>query len=156
MWKELFITRQLGRANLRYTQSPRSQIQRATVTQRIRPFSSTVPSLRASKPQSEEDPYHDRTTLDPSRTETSQSATTDEVATQDTAFDPSNTAPETEIGASKEETKKNKGDDRSPLDVSAGDKEVSRARNPQEGGADRNEKTGQTIRGQPRKNRVRK
>ncbi|KAL2827829.1 hypothetical protein BDW59DRAFT_160139 [Aspergillus cavernicola] len=152
MWKELANILHLGRANIRHTRIQHFQVQQLKTTQRF----SAIPSMRASQPQDEKDHYHDRNKLDPSRTESSQSATTDEVATQETAFDPTKTSPESEIRASKEETKQ-KGGGRSPLGVSAADKDVSRARDPKEGGADRNVETGaSSARGRPRKNYVRK
>ncbi|KAL2839611.1 hypothetical protein BJY01DRAFT_250422 [Aspergillus pseudoustus] len=108
---------------------------------------------RQAQPQDEDDHYHDRNRLDPSRTEASQSGTTDEVSHRDAAFDPSNTAPESEIGASKEETRK-EGSKRDPLGVSAGDKDVGRERDPTEGGAQKNvDKETHSSRGSARKNR---
>ncbi|KAL4885641.1 hypothetical protein BJY04DRAFT_180135 [Aspergillus karnatakaensis] len=115
----------------------------------------TTPRALA-QPQDEEDHFHDRNKLDPHRTEDSQSGTTDEVATRDAAFDPSNTSPESEIGASKQETKQ-KGDSRDPLTVSGADKEVGGARDPAEGKPEKNvDKEGHSVRGSGRKNRERK
>ncbi|KAL4935794.1 hypothetical protein BDV06DRAFT_206235 [Aspergillus oleicola] len=143
------IIRQLTRATLRQTQA-QTQFQGAA----SRTFLTTT--LRSARPQDEEDHYHDRNRLEPQRTETSQSATTDEVATRDAAFDPSKTSPESELGASKEQSKK-QGEKRDPLDVSAADKDVSHWRDPMEGGAQKNvEREGHSSRESPKKNRTRK
>ncbi|KAL4922461.1 hypothetical protein BDW62DRAFT_53322 [Aspergillus aurantiobrunneus] len=149
MWKEIITTRHLSRAAiLRHTQSQRPL---AFATQAHRTFITVSP--RQAQPQDEDDHFHDRHKLDPQRTESSQSATTDEVATRDAAFDPSKTSPESQIGASKEETRK-RGDTRDPLDVSAADKDVSGARDPMEGGAQKNvDKSGHSSRGWTKKNR---
>ncbi|KAL5336680.1 hypothetical protein BJX70DRAFT_275881 [Aspergillus crustosus] len=129
---------------------------RLPIPQPLRQFTNTP--LTFSSPQDEEDRYHDRNKLDPSRTENSQSATTDEVAQHDTAFDPSTTAPESEIGESKKESK-SKGQKRDPLTVSAADQDVSGARDPNEGAPARNKEKGEGQHsggGSPRKNRERK
>ncbi|KAL4952825.1 hypothetical protein BDW69DRAFT_15983 [Aspergillus filifer] len=148
--------RQLTRATLRQTQrsSITSPLRTQVQPQGIRPFLTTSPRL--AKPQDEEDHFHDRNRLDPQRTESSQSATTDEVATRDAAFDPSKTSPESELGASKEQSKQ-QGDKRDPLDVSAADKDVSHWRDPMEGGAQKNaDREGHSSRESPKKNRARK
>ncbi|KAL4782435.1 hypothetical protein BJX76DRAFT_332562 [Aspergillus varians] len=150
MWKEIPTICQLSRvSSLRHTQPQRTL---AFPAQAYRAFITVPP--RPAQAQDEEDPYHDRHKLNPQRTESSQSATTDEVAGQDAAFDPSKTSPESEMSASKEETKR-KGDFRGPLDVSAADKDVSKARDPMEGGAQKNvDKAEHSSRGQTKKNRV--
>ncbi|KAI9369344.1 hypothetical protein BJX61DRAFT_159797 [Aspergillus egyptiacus] len=149
MWKELSIIRRSSRAGIRPVQRFRLQAQRTT-----RPFSAMT-SLR-SQPQDEEDHFHDRSKLDPHRTENSQSATTDEVASTETAFDASQTSPESQLSSSKEESKR-KGTQRDPLGVSAADKGSSPVRDPKEDGAEKNAETGaHSMRGTTTKNRERK
>ncbi|KAL4908755.1 hypothetical protein BDW74DRAFT_145278 [Aspergillus multicolor] len=156
MWKEISRIAQLSRATpLR--QTPRTLSSPAQVQFQARRTFLTTPA-RQSQPQDEEDHFHDRSKLDPHRSEETQSATTDEVAQRDTAFDPSNTAPESELGQSQQETKQ-KGDPRDPLTVSPADKDVGGARDPMEGGAAKNaDKAGgeHSGGGSPRKNRQRK
>ncbi|KAL4804347.1 hypothetical protein BDV18DRAFT_29934 [Aspergillus unguis] len=153
MWKELAPLRQLSRTAAWSTRQRPAALSPAQ-TQASRPFT-TVPARRA-QPQDEEDHYHDRNKLQPQRTESSQSATTDEVAGSGAAFDPSKTSPESEIGESQEESKR-KGERRDPLTVSGADKNVGGARDPMEGGAQKNvDKDQHSARGAPIKNRQRK
>lgn len=71
----------------------------------------------------------DRESLNPSRSEGTQTGTDDEVASHDASFDPNNTAPESEIAATeKESSERNKTSN--PLDVSPGNKEVNKTRDP--------------------------
>jgi hypothetical protein len=157
MWKDLatpirHIARTTATTTIR-TQptAPGNILTRNLATRQSQRTFTAIPR-RQAQPQDEEDHFHDRHALDPSRTEASQSGTTDEVSHRDAAFDPSNTAPETEIGASREETKR-EGSGRDPLGVSAGDKDVGRERDPMEGGAEKNaEKEGHSARGSARKN----
>lgn len=151
MWKNLTISHQLSRAA---ALSGRQHTLAVLPVQTRRTFTAIPP--RYAQPQDEEDHYHDRNKLNPSPTGASQSATNDEVATQDTAFDPAKTAPEDEVESSKQETA-SKGNHRDPLTVSAGDKDVSSARDPLEGGAEKNvDKPERTTRSAPIKNRHRK
>jgi len=95
----------------------------------------------------------DRTRLNPERTETTKSGTDSEVAQHPAAFDPSKTAPETELRATEEEHK-SEGKSGNPLDMSPANKDVSGWRGPTEGGPAQNaDKPGPSARGQPRKNR---
>ncbi|KAL6238837.1 hypothetical protein BDW75DRAFT_188776 [Aspergillus navahoensis] len=160
MWKEISKITQLSRAtSLRRTQRTFASISPAQVqfqAQARRTFITTP--LREAQPQDEEDHFHDRSKLDPQRSEETQSATTDEVATRDTAFDPSETSPENELNASQKETNKRR-DPRDPLTVSPADKDVSGTRDPMESGAARNadkEDGAHSVEGSPRKNRQRK
>ncbi|KAL5000114.1 hypothetical protein BDV10DRAFT_42309 [Aspergillus recurvatus] len=160
MWKEISKITQFSRAtSLRQTErtfASTSLAQAQFRAQARRTFTTTT--LRQAQPQDEEDNFHDRSKLDPQRSEETQSATTDEVATRNTAFDPSETSPESELNASQKETNK-KGDPRDPLTVSPADKDVSGTRDPMESGAARNaDKEGgaHSGGGSPRKNRQRK
>lgn len=100
------------------------------------------------------DKSDDRTSLHPERSESTQSGTDSEVAGHSSAYDPSKTSPESEMAASAEESK-HEGKTSNPLDVSAANKDVGHARDPKEGGADRNvDKPGPSSRGWTRKHRV--
>ncbi|KAL3465959.1 hypothetical protein BJX64DRAFT_33771 [Aspergillus heterothallicus] len=155
MWKELstpirHITRTTIRAHP--TATPQNILSRNLAQSQSQRTFTSIPR-RQAQPQDEEDHYHDRNKLDPSRTETSQSGTTDEVSHRDAAFDPSKTSPESEIGASREETRR-EGSKRDPLGVSAGDKDVGRERDPMEGGPEKNVEKGEhSTRGSAKKNR---
>ncbi|KAJ0413702.1 hypothetical protein BJY00DRAFT_55878 [Aspergillus carlsbadensis] len=155
MWKDLATPiRHLARTTATTTThtQPTTILARNLANRHSQRTFTAIPH-RQAQPQDEEDHFHDRHALNPSRTEASQSGTTDEVSHRDAAFDPSNTAPESEIGASREESKR-EGSRRDPLGVSAGDKDVGRERDPMEGGAEKNvDKEGHSARGSARKNR---
>lgn len=94
---------------------------------------------------------HDRTVLDPQRSEVSKSGTDNEVAAHPAAYDPQRTSPESEIEATKEESQR-AGKVSNPLDISPANKETSKMRPPQEGGPDRNvDKEKPSARGAARK-----
>ncbi|KAL2811510.1 hypothetical protein BJX63DRAFT_433361 [Aspergillus granulosus] len=153
MWKDVAIpVRHLTRAAL-YAQATQQTFLPRTLAQSQSQRAFTSIPRRQAQPQDEEDHYHDRNALDPSRTEASQSGTTDEVSQRAAAFDPSKTSPESEIGASREQTRR-EGSKRDPLGVSAGDKDVGRERDPMEGSAEKNvDKEEHSSRGSARKNR---
>ncbi|KAJ9224521.1 hypothetical protein DTO021C3_815 [Paecilomyces variotii] len=94
----------------------------------------------------------DRNELKPERSEYSKSGTDDEVAGHPSAFDPSKTSPESEVQASCEETRQ-EGKSSNPLNVSPGNKDVSQARDPTEGGADASTPHSPSSRGAPPKNK---
>ncbi|KAL1986569.1 hypothetical protein VTN96DRAFT_6147 [Rasamsonia emersonii] len=94
----------------------------------------------------------DRNTLNPLRSEYSKSGTDDEVATHQVAFDPDNTAPEDEVDAAGHESRR-RGNTSNPLDVSPGNQEVSKARDPMEGGAEHGVEKGPSAQGWTRKRR---
>ncbi|PWY83732.1 hypothetical protein BO94DRAFT_113460 [Aspergillus sclerotioniger CBS 115572] len=113
----------------------------------------TIAPLQATHQQKGEEISGDRTVLDPQRSETSQTGTDSEVAGHNAAFDPSKTSPESEVQAAQEESEQ-QGKVSNPLDVSPGNKDVSHARPPMEGGPDHNvEKEGPSARGWTQKNR---
>ncbi|RMJ27196.1 hypothetical protein PHISP_01965 [Aspergillus sp. HF37] len=96
----------------------------------------------------------DRTSLHPERTEGTLSGTDSEVAEHASAYDPSKTTPESEFAASEAESKL-EGKHANPLNVSGANQEIARARDPKEGGADRNaDKSGPSSRGRTRKHGV--
>jgi len=92
----------------------------------------------------------DRQTLNPSRSEYSKSGTDDEVASHDVSFDPSKTEPACEVNAMGRESQK-RGNTSNPLDMSPGNRDVSNARDPTEGGAQHGVKEGHSARGWTRK-----
>lgn len=89
----------------------------------------TAPVLRTEHHETNADRLGKRDTLNPSRAEGTQSGTDDEVAHHDAPFDPSNTAPESEIEATGRESAERKKTS-NPLDVSPGNREVNEMRDP--------------------------
>lgn len=94
----------------------------------------------------------DRNELKPERNEYSKSGTDNEVAGHPSAFDPSKTSPESEMEATGEETAR-EGKSSNPLNVSPGNKDVSQARDPQEGGPDSSTTRSASLRGAAPKNK---
>jgi cytoskeletal protein RodZ len=120
-----------------------------TAVQQTRAFRS-FPCLRTSEEQPR---MHDRNELDPQRSEGTKTGTDNEVATHDAAYDPNTTSPESEIKQAEKESEQGHKVS-NPLNVSAANKDVSGARDPQEGGPDHNaEKKETSGRGSPRKGR---
>ncbi|KAJ5650506.1 uncharacterized protein N7484_004229 [Penicillium longicatenatum] len=114
-----------------------------------------LPFSTSSRPQKDADNSNlkDRETLNPERTEGTKSGTDSEVAQHPTAYDPHNTAPESEMEAAGKE-KHEEGQDRNPLNMSAANSDVSAWRDSKEGGPDRNvEKPNISGRGSSKKNR---
>ena len=98
------------------------------------------PFTAASNPRKEKeerDDFHDREALTPERTEVSKSGTDNEIAEHPSAFDPGNTAPESELEATGKEQEK-KGEGRNPLNMSPANQDISAWRNQAEGGPVRN------------------
>ncbi|KAF7117944.1 hypothetical protein CNMCM5793_007294 [Aspergillus hiratsukae] len=119
-----------------------------TAVQQRRAFRS-LPCLRASEEQPR---MHNRNELDPQRSEGTKTGTDNEVATHHAAYDPNTTSPESEINQAEKESEQG-GKVSNPLDVSAANKDVSGARDPQEGGPDHNKEKEPSGRGSPRKGR---
>ncbi|KAJ5923387.1 hypothetical protein N7454_008632 [Penicillium verhagenii] len=95
----------------------------------------------------------DREKLDPDRSEGTKSGTDSEVAQHPSAYDPHNTAPESELEAVGKE-KQSQGVDANPLNMSPANSDVSAWREPTEGGPDRNvEKEATSAKGAPKKRR---
>lgn len=151
MWKSLISTSQ--RASRAAPRShPTASIGRTSLPTTGPCSFSAVPSLR--KDENEKDQFLDRESLKPERTEGTKSGTDNEVAQQPSAYDPSNTAPESELEATGKEQQK-EGDQRNPLNMSAANPEVSAWRAPTEGGADRNaNRESSSRRGHPKKSRT--
>jgi hypothetical protein len=106
--------------------------------------------VQAEQHEKDADKLIDRNSLNPSRGEYSKSGTDDEVASHDASFDPSNTSPESEMDAVGRESEQS-GKTSNPLDVSPGNKESSKARDPSEGGPERGADREPSARGWTRK-----
>lgn len=149
MWKSLITSgQQATRRTIR--QPPSLWTPSRTPATRL-PFSTSL------QPQKEADNTNsnlkDRETLNPERTEGTKSGTDSEVAHHPAAYDPHNTAPESEMEAAGKE-KQEEGQERNPLNMSAANSDVSAWRGPKEGGPERNvDKTSVSGRGTPKKNR---
>lgn len=91
-----------------------------------------------------------RTTLNPERSEQTESGTDDEVASHPASFDPSKTDPECAAKATKRESQQ-RGKLGSPLDTSPANRDVSEPRDPAEGGAERNAAKERSAKGWTRK-----
>ncbi|RHZ54365.1 uncharacterized protein CDV56_103285 [Aspergillus thermomutatus] len=150
MLKSFISVGQLGHNAARIARRVRFQpaFQTPVTAVRQRRAFRSLPCLRASEEQPR---IHDRNELDPQRSETTKTGTDNEVASHHAAYDPNTTSPESEIDQAEQETNQG-GKVSNPLDVSPANKDVSGARDPQEGGPDHNaEKAGPSRRGSPRK-----
>lgn len=90
---------------------------------------STAPNLWTAQHEQNADRLINRDALNPSRSEGTGTGTDDEVASHDAAFDPKNTAPESELEAAGRESEA-RSDTSNPLDVSPGNREVNKTRDP--------------------------
>ncbi|KAI9673048.1 MAG: hypothetical protein M1817_003212 [Caeruleum heppii] len=122
----------------------------------LRPFSTTVPARLPRKDSQDKD------SINTEATEYSKSGTDDQAAHEDqAAFDPNQTAPETEKQTADQESgvsqrqSASKGSDPNPLEVSPANPEVSKQRDPQEGGAESSSRDRERASGSgsPRKNK---
>lgn len=94
-----------------------------------------------------------RESLDPHPSEGTKTGTDDQIAQHDSAFDPSNTSPESELEATERESQAT--GKKGTLNVSGANKEANTWRGPQEGGPARNaDKEGTSKRGHPDKRRT--
>lgn len=146
MWKSLISTGQLAnRANKR---NYFGAISTASSIASSRPFSAI------SRLQKDDPPEDiDREALRPERSEVTKSGTDNEIAHHDSAFDPTNTAPETELAATEQET--NSTNVKGTLNMSPANKDVSAWRGPTEGGPVRNlDRESSSKRGSPNKRRT--
>ena len=113
-----------------------------------RPLSTT-----ASHPQKKHRTMHpdpSRSSINTERSEYTNSGTDNEVASQHSAFDPTNIDPDMEAEASGMEVLQD-GNEGNPLEVSPANREVSRAFDPMEGGAQRGVDRGPSLRFSPKK-----
>ncbi|KAK8177937.1 hypothetical protein IWX90DRAFT_510597 [Phyllosticta citrichinensis] len=119
-------------ATRRVTQLP---YQRVASRPTSRALSSTARSLFPAKDTQDKD------SLNPTSTEYSKSSGDDAAAqTTDAAFNPNKTSPEEETATANRESgevRKSGPSDTNPLDVSPGNPEISKPRDPTEGGADK-------------------
>lgn len=145
MWNNLLLTSRQAIRNTRHVQPARSLWASTTSTPQ-RPFSVT-----SRIPKQSED--FDREALQPDRSEVTKSGTDSEIAQHESAYDPSNTAPESELEATEQESnQKGKG---GTLNMSGANKDVNMWRGPQEGGPDRNAERGvSSTRETPNKRRT--
>lgn len=148
MWKTIISAGQQA-TRVSWSQVSKTTTQSlATPTATRTPFS-TTPLFQVEKGQTS----LDRETLNPERSETAKSGTDAEVAEHPSAFDPSNTAPESELAATEEESRQ-EGKKESPLNMSPANTGASSYRHPGEEGPDRNRDRGvSSTRGSPKKGR---
>lgn len=150
MFKRLASISQLGQAASKAVQRTQPQLR----TLAAQSFSS-IPNLRTTKKdagftQSED---FNRTALDPERNEGTNSGTDSEVAQHPSAYDPNDTAPESELHDMEKESSQ-EGEPASPLNVSGANQEVNSPLDPREGMADRNaDREGHSTRGVTPKHR---
>lgn len=142
------LTKRLPQQNLLHPLTPTTTTTTTTTT--LPRLFHTTPTPQTSF----RDKSQDRTVLNPERSEGTTSGTDSEVARHRTAYDPTKTSPESEMAASAEESRQ-EGDVSDPLTVSGANQEVNRARDPKEGGPDRNadrpwhSSRGKTNKGRP-------
>ncbi|KAJ5594980.1 uncharacterized protein N7459_001188 [Penicillium hispanicum] len=149
MWKSLISTgQQANRAA--FKSYPADRISASLLPATARPFTA-APYRR--KEATQHNDVNDRESLNPERSEVTKSGTDNEVAQHPTAYDPHNTAPESELEATRKE-QQSAGKEGNPLNVSPANQDVSAWRGPQEGGAARNaDREASSARGIPKKNR---
>ncbi|KAL1996028.1 hypothetical protein VTN49DRAFT_563 [Thermomyces lanuginosus] len=95
----------------------------------------------------------DRNQLDPRRSENTGSGSDDEAAHTAASFDPSNTAPEAQLDATRSEARE-AGYTSSPLETSPANQEVNQARDPNERPSEQGEPRQPSSRGTPPKNKA--
>ncbi|KAK4860786.1 hypothetical protein LT330_004517 [Penicillium expansum] len=148
MWKNIIS------AGLKATRATRGQVSKATTQSLATPTATRTPFSTSPLPRIEkgQDPL-DRETLNPERSETAKSGTDGEVAKHPSAFDPKNTAPESELAATEEESRQ-EGKTESPLNMSPANRDASAWRHEAEDGPDRNrDRAASSSRGAPKKGR---
>ncbi|CAI7570158.1 unnamed protein product [Penicillium glandicola] len=148
MWKVILSTGQQA------TRATRNQVSKATTQSIATPTATRTPFSTTPLSQIEKGQGTlDREALNPERSETAKSGTDGEVAKHPSSFDPSNTAPESELAANEEESKQ-EGKKESPLNMSPANKGASAYRRLAEDGPDRNRDRGaSSSRGSPKKGR---
>lgn len=125
------------------------------LTRRLRvPTTSVIPQrpfTAASILQKQSEDF-DREALKPDPAEATKSATDQQISQHEAAYDPHNTAPESEMEATEKESQQ-KGE-AGTLNVSGANQDVNKWRGPQEGGPDRNaDREASSSRGSPNKRR---
>lgn len=148
MWKSLISCGQQATRTTRSLQSVPGLHTPPTPTATNRTFS-TVSHLQKAKTSEPQD--FNRESLNPQGNEVSKSATDNEIAHHNSAFDPSNTAPESELEAAEKESQKGKN---GTLNMSPANQGVSAWRSPTEGGPERNaDREKSSAKGSPNKRR---
>ena len=150
MWKSLISSGQQATRTSRHIR-PAAGLWKPPVSAMPRETFTTAP-LRQKEGGQSTDP-NDRESLNPERSEVTQSGTDSEVAHHPSAYDPSNTAPESELEETGKETQQ-EGKASNPLNVSPANQGVSAWKNQAESGPERNADRGVSSgKGSPKKNR---
>ena len=152
MWKSLTFTgQQTSQAARCFNSTARTTGTSMRKTAGHRSFMVVPPSRKNG---SQGDDFHDRESLSPERNEGTKSGTDNEVAQHPSAYDPSNTDPESELEAAGHDQPRD-GQQRNPLNMSAANQGISAWRRPNEGGSDRNADRGSSsAKGNPKKSRT--
>lgn len=151
MWKSLISSGQQAIRTTRRLQ-PSTGLWTPPVSLTTRGNFSTT-SRSQKEPGQKDAFFQDREQLNPERSEVTKTGTDSEVAHHPTAYDPHNTAPESELEATGEE-KQQEGKQGNPLDMSPANSDVSAWREPKEGMPDRNaDKQSASGRGTTKKGR---
>jgi hypothetical protein len=106
-------------------------VSRTLPTTSLRTFTTTLPTYARKGAE-------DKDSLEPRRSENSLTGNDDAGAHSDAAFDPNNTAPE---GEKADAEKQSGGAKNNPLDVSGGNKDVSKPRSTEEGKPEKSPRT---------------
>ncbi|OXV07147.1 hypothetical protein Egran_05083 [Elaphomyces granulatus] len=147
-WPKI-VTRTVRASNKAGQPPPSTHSQSYAISSVLALFRSTTTSTTKHHQQNAESSI-DRTTLKPERSEQTKSGTDDEVASHPASFDPSKTDPECAAKATKRESQR-RGMPGSPLDTSPVNRDVSKPRDPAEGGAERNATKERSAKGWTRK-----
>ncbi|KAJ5796360.1 uncharacterized protein N7518_004900 [Penicillium psychrosexuale] len=144
MWKTIISAGQ---------QATRSQVPKPTIQSLAAPTATRTPFSTTPISQIEKGQGSlDRETLNPERSETAKSGTDGEVAKHPSSFDPTNTAPESELSANEKESRQEGKE--SPLNMSPANRDASAWRTKEEDGPVRNRDRGvSSSRGTPNKAR---
>lgn len=116
------------------------------------PFSTSPQQSKSTNQSKTTESIKDRETLNPDRSEVTKSATDSEIAHHPSAYDPHNTAPESELEAVGKESRED-GKGGNPLDVSPANPEVSAWTGPGSEGPTRNVDKGPSGKGATKKSR---
>lgn len=149
MWKSVISSSQQAARAAQHPSTKPSLWTPPTSAPTHRTFSAVAKLQKETGAQAQ--PWN-RESLNPQRTEVSQSGTDSELAHHDSAFDPSNVAPESELEATEQEAQ-HKGK-KGTLNMSPANKDVHAWKRPEEGGPDRNADRGPSSRGSPSKRRT--
>lgn len=148
MWKSVISSGQRAARTAQHITPTPTLWTPQTSTTTHRAFSAVLPLRKESKEAND----WNREELNPQRSEVSKSGTDSELAQHDSAFDPSNTSPESELEATEQEASQ-KGK-KGTLNMSPANKDVHAWKGPNEGGPDRNADREASSRGTPNKRRT--